>query len=54
MDAIDMLAEGVGIGEALGALLTRETLGTIVKGLYMSPESETRAVGFEAVRNWTL
>jgi hypothetical protein len=54
MDAIDMLAEGVAIGEALDALLAREAFGAIVEGLYMSAKSETRTVGLEAVRNGTL
>jgi hypothetical protein len=54
MDAIDMLAKGVAIGETLGALLAREAPGAIVEGLYMSAKSETGTVGLEAVRNGTL
>jgi hypothetical protein len=54
VDAIDMLAKGVAISEALDALQAREPLGAIVEGLYMSAKSETGTVGLEAVGNWTL
>lgn len=54
VNAIDMLAKSVPIGEALLALLAGKTLCAIVEGFYMPAEGETGTISLEAVGNRTL